>query len=138
MALKGDFEKLRRMVGELQAAGQGHLLRPITVAAKGQAEAQYEAEFTAQRDPWGGAWLPPKVGGGRALMKTGALFQAAFTAFNGAIKAKAPHYWVFHQLGANNMHQRGLFPFDVEASTWGPPMARVADRVVTRHFSTAD
>lgn len=138
MGLKGDFEKLRRMVGELQAAGQGHLLRPITVAAKGQAEAQYSAQFAAQRDPWGGSWPSLKAGGGRALMKTGALFGSVFGAYGGTIKAQAPTYWVFHQLGANNMHQRGLFPFDVQASTWGPPIARVADRVVMKHFQTAE
>lgn len=136
MGLDGDWSKLRRMLGELNEAASGRLMRPITLEAEEGVQDEYLDDFRAQHDPWGVPWDAAEDGENPVLIDSGALAGAQVTSVPGLIRIRPPKYWVFHQLGANNMRKRAVLPF--AKSDWDEPIQKRITLVVERHFKTKD
>ncbi len=64
--------------------------------------------------------------------------QATSPAVSGAsiVRMRPPKYWLYHQIGANNMHQRQVLPFG--ASNWDPPIQGAIEKVVLDYFDDGD
>lgn len=131
MSLEGDWAALRDVIQKLDSAGR-KILPEATKAARGVVAAQYLSDFSHSVDPWGKRWSATQAGG-RPLYKTGALAGATVRIQGGTtIRINPAKYWVFHQVGANNMARRAVLPFS--ASRWDPPTMAVIHNVVIRHF----
>lgn len=131
MALTGDFAALRKLVADMQELKSG-TMRKATEAGRDGAEEQYQEGFSQQRDPWGSAWAPTQDGDSPVLSDSGALGGADFTGAAGTIRAKPPKWWVFHQIGANNMAQRAVLPFS--ESLWDRPIQDEIEEAIFAHF----
>lgn len=131
MGLTGDFAALRKLVADMNELKSG-TLRKATDAARDGSEEQYQEDFREQRDPWGSAWAPNQDGSSPVLYKSGALAGADFTGAAGTVRAKPPKYWVFHQIGANNMKQRAVLPFS--DSLWDRPIQDEIEQAIFAHF----
>jgi phage gpG-like protein len=130
-SLTGDFDQLRKLIE--RASAPRKLMDQATEAGETGVHEQYQADFAGSRNPWGGQWAPRKDGGGgRPLYQSGALADPAIVSSNGLIKVRPERYWVFHQVGANNMHERAVLPFS--ASNWDPPIQARIDDVVIGYF----
>ncbi len=134
-SVTGDFREFRELISRL--ANPKPLINDATRAAGSEVTEQYQGDFSGSHDPWGGAWKPRKdgKGGGRPLYQSGNLANPQIVASNGVIKVRPERYWVFHQVGANNMFTRGILPFS--ASAWDPPIERALDEVVVSYFYKA-
>lgn len=128
--MTGDFAGLRALVQRL--ANPRPVIKDATRVAGAEVTEQYQGDFAGSHDPWGNRWSPPREGGGRPLYQTGQLANPQIVAANGVIKVRPVKYWVFHQVGANNMAPRGILPFS--ASLWDPPIERALDDVVVSFF----
>ncbi len=128
MALTGDWAKLSEAISQCRSAGM-KIMPAATEALKRSAQAQYRADFSAQKDPWGSPWAPSPNG----LDRTGALKSAQATSGRGTVRIKPVRYWVFLQIGANGMKPRGILPFS--PSKWDPPMRQSVGLVVGAHFT---
>lgn len=127
MALTGDFARLRQLVDSVQEVSRG-TLRRATRAAEPVVEAEYRSSFAEQVGPWGEPWRPTAAGKYPALRVTGALEGALVQATTGRVRIRPPRYWVFHQVGANNMARRAVLPF--APSRWDAPIIRAIEDAV--------
>jgi hypothetical protein len=134
MSLTGDWDKFRKMVGELH--GVRGLMGPITRVAEGRVTSLFSNEFSSSQDPWGNKWAPTAEGNARPLVKTGNLATPQITASRGVVRVRPAHYWIFHQTGANNMKERAILPFGV--SNWNPPIERAIRDIVFWHFRSKE
>lgn len=130
MPFRGDFAELQRLVKTV-ASTSGRVIPAATRAAGGEVTVQYLSDFSGSHDPWGGRWATPQAGG-KPLFKSGALAGARVAVSRDAVKILPPPYWVFHQVGANNMARRGVLPFG--PSDWDPPTFDAIHVVVMSHF----
>ncbi len=126
MALTGDFKGLDDLMRKVDGADK--LLGKVTRAAKAEAGDQYRGDFAGKHDPWGESWASSPHG----MVETGALAGAQVTSSPGVLRIRPPRYWVFHQVGANNMAKRAVLPFS--ESKWDPPIEAKIDAEVLEHF----
>lgn len=132
MSLTGEWAALRSLIGRLDAAGSD-ILPKATKAARAAVQEQYVSDFSRGVDPWGKKWPSARAGGAMPLVKSGALASAQFRIAGGnAIRVSPARYWVFHQVGANNMARRAVLPFS--ESRWDPPTMAVIHNVVIGYF----
>lgn len=135
MPLKGDWDGLRRTIGELGSV-RG-LQGPITEAAEAGVEGQYTADFADQRDPWGKGWAPTQTGKTPVLVgPTLALANPTVTSSRLTVRVKPVSYWVFHQMGANGMAERSVLPFQ-DGSLWDRPIQSAIEDTIIEHFGSA-
>ncbi len=133
MSLEGDWARLRQLISELK--GVPGVMKDMTFTAGAGVDEQYKADFAASRDPWGDPWPALKAGGGKPLLGASEALSTTFPSTGRlVVRMKPPKYWVYHQVGANNMHQRAVLPFS--ASKWDAPIqAKLAERVMS-HFKS--
>lgn len=132
MPLEGDWVGLREVIGRLsKTRGLGRSL--TEVAREGVAE-QYTEDFASQRDPWGRGWAPTATGKTPVLIGPSLdLANPQVTGSNWTVKTKPVSYWVFHQMGANNMAERDVLPFQ-DGSLWDRPIQSQIERAIVEHF----
>lgn len=129
--LVGDFARLRRLTSELSTIDRGAMAAATNAAKEGATEA-YKGDFAAQRDPWGEAWEPTKLGKTPVLNSSGLLASSQATGSGGVIRIKPVRYWVFHQVGANGMRRRAILPFS--PSRWDTPIQAFIERAVIQRL----
>ena len=138
MGMTGDFDKLAKLRFKVAHASRGILQEATRVTRDGVAE-QYQADFSGSHSPWGETWQGRRDGAGGAPLRgpTGQL-QATSPAVSGAsiVRMRPPKYWLYHQIGANNMHQRQVLPFG--SSHWDPPIQGAIEKVVLDYFDDGD
>lgn len=130
MPLTGDFAELKALIGKL-AEVDNRVVPEATKAAGAELTAQYQADFSGGRDPWGGVWKAPKTGG-RPNFRTGRLANPQIIIKTAAVQIKPEPYWVFPQIGANNAPKNAVLPFS--ASRWDAPVQERIENVVIGHF----
>ena len=128
MSLDGDFAALRRLITELSTISRGTMAEATTAARQG-VDQQYASDFSGRRDPWGEPWEPTATGKPATL---GPLSGARATGANGMVKIRPLRWWVFHQIGANNMKRRAVLPFS--PSLWDRPIQALIERGVLRRL----
>lgn len=136
MALRGDFSKLERLVGELKEAANRKTMADVTkIAEKGVLE-QYQADFVKQQDPWGESWAPNKDGHTPVGFRTGNMANPQVTSTSGTVRLRNAYYAHMFQVGVNGAPQRGVVPYS--PSGWDPPIQdAISDRIVAI-FKTAE
>lgn len=129
MALTGDDGKLQALISGLENAGRRVMPAAIEAAEEGVSE-QYQGDFKGQHDPWGERWKPTRAGKSPALIgPTRSLSNPIITSRGSTVRVKPVSYWVFHQVGANNMERRATLPFG--PSHWDDPIEdRIEDAVI--------
>ncbi len=131
MGLSGDFGKLRKAIAETRSVSKA--VDEAERKARDEVENQYVADFAEQRDPWGTAWPATKAGKSPVLVD---LASAVVSLSAGKIRIVPEKWWIFHQIGANNMEKRAVLPFS--ASKWDPPIQAKINDIVVAHFTTTD
>jgi hypothetical protein len=132
MGLTGDFERLAKL--RFKVGMSRDLMREATEATREGVGAEYRADFAGSHSPWGDAWPARQDGQGGAPLQgpTGQLGGTDPTQAGYVVKMRPPKYWLYHQIGANGMHQRGVLPFG--ASKWDAPIQDKIERVIEDHF----
>jgi hypothetical protein len=128
VALVGDFDQLRRLVADARAVSRGVPTRAHRAAAA-EVSQRYVSGYTQQQDPWGVPWRTTRAGKSPVLRTTGAMMGALISVTSSSVKVRPPRYWVYHQIGANNMERRAVLPFEA-GSNWDRPILDAVERAV--------
>lgn len=124
--LRGDFPGLSKLTARL---GKFQFSK-IPPAIGGEVKSQYEADWPAQRDPWGESWNNAS-GKTPVNFLTGDLANPGLTVGGNSIKLNLAKHWVFRQVGANGAIPAAVVPFgDIERTAWAVALVAEVKKII--------